>query len=120
MEEASTIRVNVKRSQDGRMDEYVVPVEPGMSIFNVLDWIRNEIDPTLAFPISCRIGKCDICLLKVDGKTRWSCTEPPYDGVVLEPLDRYEVLKDVVIDWEKKRAPRSSEGALTTADGSEI
>lgn len=102
MDENSTIRVRVRRAPEDRLDEYEIPCEPGMSVFNVLESIRNELDPTICFLISCRIGKCDICLLKVDGKTRWSCTEPPHDGMLLEPLDRYEVLKDLVIDWERK------------------
>jgi succinate dehydrogenase / fumarate reductase iron-sulfur subunit len=106
MEGQSTIRVKVRREQGDGLTEYEVPVEDGMSVFNVLERIRNDIDPTLAFLISCRIGKCDICLLRVNGKTRWSCTEPPTDGMVLEPVDRYTVLKDLVIDWESKRAGR--------------
>jgi succinate dehydrogenase/fumarate reductase-like Fe-S protein len=111
------MRVRVRRAPDDRTDEYDVAVEEGMSVFNTLDRIRNELDPTLCFLISCRIGKCDICLLKVNGKTRWSCTEPPSDGMLLEPLDRYQVLKDLVIDWEHKmpvaqpRVGGSREGA---------
>lgn len=117
MGQDATIRVKVRRAPEDRLDEYEVAVEPGMSVFNVLDTIRNEIDPTVAFEISCRIGKCDICLLRVDGKTRWSCTEPPSDGMLLEPVDRYEVLKDLVIDWESKRAPRPRDGIRVGADG---
>lgn len=112
-----TMRVKVRRAPEGRLDEYTIAVEPGMSVFNVLDTIRNDIDPTLAFLISCRIGKCDICLLRVDGKTRWSCTEPPVDGMLLEPVDRYQVLKDLVIDWDSKRAPRRGPGGRAVADG---
>ena len=118
MAENSTIRVFVRRAPDDREDEYEVPIESGMSIFNVLDRIRNDLDPTLCFLISCRIGKCDICLLKVNGKTRWSCTEPPSDGMLLEALDRYEVLKDLVIDWERKRpGTRVKVGATIQEDG---
>lgn len=113
------MRVLVRRNPGELVDEYTVPVEPGMSVFNVLDLIRNEHDPTLAFLISCRIGKCDICLIKVNGKTRWSCTEPPSDGMLLEPIDRYTILKDLVVDWESKRAPRPQEtvGAETGGEG---
>lgn len=102
MSEDGTIRVRVRRAPGEQTDEYDVPFEEGMSVFNTLDLIRNDLDPTVCFLISCRIGKCDICLLKVNGKTRWSCTEPSTDGMLLEPLDRYEVLKDLVIDWERK------------------
>jgi succinate dehydrogenase/fumarate reductase-like Fe-S protein len=103
-EAGSTIHVKVRRSDAEEFSAYDVPVEGGMSVFNVLEHIRNEFDPTLAFLISCRIGKCDICLLKVNGKTRWSCTELATDGMVLEPLARYEVAKDLVVDWEHRAA----------------
>ena len=98
----TTIHVTVRRNDAGDFSSYDVPVQPGTSVFNVLEHIRSELDPTLAFLISCRIGKCDICLLKVNGKTRWSCTELATDGMVLEPLDRYEVAKDLVVDWEHR------------------
>lgn len=111
MDDQSTIRVKVRRDKSDGLTEYEVHVEDGMSVFNVLELIRSDIDPTLAFLISCRIGKCDICLLRVNGKTRWSCTERPTDGMVLEPVDRYTVLKDLVIDWESKRAARESVAA---------
>ena len=50
----STIHVKVRRSDEEEFSTYDVPVEPGMSVFNVLEHIRNELDPTLAFLISCR------------------------------------------------------------------
>jgi succinate dehydrogenase/fumarate reductase-like Fe-S protein len=110
----STIHVTVRRIGAGEFSSYQVPAEPGTSVFNVLEHIRSEIDPTLAFLISCRIGKCDICLLKVNGKTRWSCTELATDGMVLEPLDRYEVAKDLVVDWEHRASVPSAAGITPT------
>ncbi len=117
MDEPTTIEVKVRRAADGDLTTYHVRVEEGMSVFNVLDRIRDELDPTLAFLISCRIGKCDICLLKVNGRTRWSCTELATDGMVLEPLDRYVVAKDLVVDWERRAATggRDTVGATREA-----
>jgi succinate dehydrogenase/fumarate reductase-like Fe-S protein len=115
VEDATTIEVRVRRTGQEELASYRVPVEAGMSVFNVLDRIRSEVDPTVAFLISCRIGKCDICLLKVNGKTRWSCTELATDGMVLEPLDRYQVAKDLVVDWEHRAATQvaSPAGGVT-------
>lgn len=113
-EAPSVITVTVRRAPGDKVDVYDVPVDPGMSIFNVLDRIRNTTDPTLAFPMSCRIGKCDICLVKVNGHTKWTCTEPPFDGMELEPLDRFEVIKDLVVDFEKKAAPPEDPKTVST------
>ena len=74
----------------------------GMSVFNVLERIRDTIDPSLAIPISCRIGKCDICFVRVNGRVRWACTEPATDEMLLEPAPRYVLLKDLVVDLDKR------------------
>jgi succinate dehydrogenase / fumarate reductase iron-sulfur subunit len=111
-----TIEVRIRRTGRGDLATYRVPVEPGMSVFNVLDRIRSDLDPTVAFLISCRIGKCDICLLKVNGRTRWSCTELATDGMVLEPLDRYQVAKDLVVDWEHRAQPPVAAGTQEARD----
>jgi succinate dehydrogenase / fumarate reductase iron-sulfur subunit len=116
-QDATTIEVRVRRDGEAELSTYRVPAESGMSVFNVLERIRSDEDPTLAFLISCRIGKCDICLLKVNGKTRWSCTELATDGMVLEPLDRYEVAKDLVVDWEHRAGVSSATGARAGAGG---
>ena len=79
-----------------RIEQYQVPVEEGLSIFNVLQWVNHNLDPALAFAI-VRTGKCDICLVKVNGKTKWACTEPPEDAMLLEAVPQYEVFKDLVM-----------------------
>jgi succinate dehydrogenase/fumarate reductase-like Fe-S protein len=66
----------------------------------------------LAVPISCRIGKCDICFVRVNGRVRWACTEPATDNMVLEPAPRYVVLKDLVVDLDRRiRADGSTTGS---------
>jgi len=112
-----TTHVKVRRGPGDQIDDFAVSLEPGMSVFNVLDRIRNELDPTLAFLISCRIGKCDVCLIRVNGKTRWSCTEPPSDGMLLEPLDRYTCMRDLAIDWERKTPPTRDAAQASAATG---
>jgi succinate dehydrogenase/fumarate reductase-like Fe-S protein len=98
---------------EDRIDQYQVPIEEGLSIFNVLEWINSNLDPTLAFAISCRTGKCDICLIKVNGKTKWACTEPPEDGMLLEAVPQYEVFKDLVIDWQRPKRRAHGDPSFT-------
>ena len=101
--DGQSITVTIRRTPPApELQEYVVEVQAGMSVFNVIEKIRETLDPSLAQPISCRIGKCDICLLKVNGRVRWSCTEPASDGMLIEPAPRYPVLKDLVVDLDKR------------------
>lgn len=99
------IKVKVKRydpssGQNPYMQEYDVPLEDGMSIANVLRWITDNLDPTLAFYISCRIGKCKGCLVKVNGKGKYACTEPVAGNITLEPVNEKKVIRDLVCDSE--------------------
>ncbi|MBA7705779.1 Fumarate reductase iron-sulfur subunit [subsurface metagenome] len=98
---AKEIKVKVKRfdpsiDRDPYIQEYVVPFEDGMSVANVLCWISDNLDPTLAFYISCRIGKCEACLLKVNGKGKLACTELVTGDIELEPIGKTRVIKDLV------------------------
>jgi succinate dehydrogenase iron-sulfur subunit len=98
-----TLRVSIRRTPPApELQTFDVPFTPGMSVFNVLERIRDTLDPSLAIPISCRIGKCDICFVQVNGRVRWSCTAAPIEGMVIEPAPRYFVMKDLVVDYGRR------------------
>ena len=100
--EQKTIKVKIKRStmgrEDVRMDSYEVPLEEKMSVFNVLEYIGNSLDTSLAFYASCRIGKCMGCTLRINGKRGLACTTIAEGDLELEPDDRYPVIRDLVVD----------------------
>jgi len=103
LEDGQVIKVTIRRTPPApELQEYEVAVLDGMTVFNVVESIRHTIDPSLAIPISCRIGKCDICLVRVNGRVRWLCTYPAADQMLLEPSPRYVVLKDLVVDWDRR------------------
>ncbi len=83
-------------------DTFTVPFEKGQSILGVLKYIYENLDPSLAFYNSCRIGKCTGCHVRVNRKTRLACTTIA-DGkdLVLEPLPGYPVVRDLVVDKTK-------------------
>lgn len=97
-----TVKVKVKRSSQGqeesRFDTYEVPLEEKMSVFNALEYIHSYVDPSLAFYASCRIGKCMGCIMMIDGKRRLACTTLVQGDIVLEPDNRYPLIRDLVVD----------------------
>ena len=113
LEDGQTITLTVRRTPPAsELESFEVEVLVGMSVFNVLERIRDTIDPSLAIPISCRIGKCDICFVRVNGRVRWACTEPATDDMLLEPAPRYVVLKDLVVDLDRRiRGEGTTSGA---------
>lgn len=80
---------------------YTVPYEMGLSVLNVLQYIYDNIDSSLSFYYSCRIGKCNGCLMIVNGKPTRVCTTPPQPLMTIEPLKGFKVLKDLVVDQNK-------------------
>jgi succinate dehydrogenase / fumarate reductase iron-sulfur subunit len=88
---------------------YDVSVPPDTSVLEALLRIQDEQDPSLAFRYSCRGAICGSCAMSVNGRLQLACRVQlknlASDHVVLEPLPRFEVVKDLVVDmtpfWEK-------------------
>jgi len=81
-----------------RYQEYKVPLVFGMSVTNVLDFIYDNIDCSLAYYANCHRGVCGRCAMLVNGKRRLACTELVTDDVTLEPLPGYRVVRDLVVE----------------------
>lgn len=77
---------------------YSVPLEEGATVLSVLKYITENLDRTLSYYHSCRIGKCAGCAMVVNGKARLACTTPVTGDITLEPLPGYEVVKDLVVN----------------------
>ncbi len=85
-----------------RIDTYFVDLDRcGPMILDALFFIKNEIDPTLAFRRSCREGVCGSCSMNIDGENTLACTREIPAGagaVTVYPLPHLEVIKDLVPD----------------------
>ncbi|SDZ51388.1 succinate dehydrogenase / fumarate reductase iron-sulfur subunit [Evansella caseinilytica] len=90
--------------------EYEVPYEKGKTILWLLTTIREEQDPTLNFTSACRHAICGSCAVRINGNAFLACNTPldevieTFDTMTLtfEPLQNFEVVKDLVIVWEPK------------------
>ena len=57
-------------------DTYQVDMSKvGPMMLDVLIYIKNEIDPTLAFRRSCREGVCGSCSMNIGGRNTIACTK---------------------------------------------
>ncbi|MCL5075212.1 MAG: 2Fe-2S iron-sulfur cluster-binding protein [Chloroflexi bacterium] len=77
--------------------EYEIPYSKGTTVLSALRYIYENLDRSLAFYSSCRIGKCAGCHIKVDGRTRLACTAVIEDDVTLEPK-KGTVIRDLVVE----------------------
>ena len=81
---------------------YTVPVRKGMTILDALVYIKDNLDETLTFRHSCRMGQCGSCGVMVNGTPMLACyTQVLHlesDVLVIEPLSNMPIIKDLVVD----------------------
>ena len=96
-------RYSPEEGGNPRWDTYTVDMDKvGTMILDVLIYIKNNIDPTLAFRRSCREGVCGSCAMNVAGRNTIACTkgfdELPSGEIVIAPLPSQPVLRDLIPD----------------------
>jgi succinate dehydrogenase/fumarate reductase-like Fe-S protein len=81
-------------------DTFAVPWQPGLSAMDVLDYIYQNLDSTLAYydHAGCALGICARCTGKINGKAGLLCQTLVEGDLVLEPTSTERVVKDLVVD----------------------
>ncbi|HEY2758690.1 MAG TPA: 2Fe-2S iron-sulfur cluster-binding protein [Pseudolabrys sp.] len=84
----------------GHWETHEVPFEPGQSVLDGLRWIRVNVDPSLAIRFSCiNANACKECMIEVDGKTVYACTERLQSREMkLAPLSNKKLVRDLVTE----------------------
>ena len=100
-----TVKISCYRAEgpgtQSRFQEYDVPVDGETSLQDILMYISENIDPTLAFfkHAACRQGICGQCTVKLNGKACLACTAlvPADSGTVtVEPVSREKAIRDLL------------------------
>lgn len=99
------VTVSIKRSLiKGEKDKWInyeVPIEEGMTVLGVLDYIYENIDSSLAYYQSCRNGRCQGCWVAVNGKAVLSCKAIATDGMKISSLEKFALIRDLVVDFKE-------------------
>lgn len=80
------------------LKEYKVPFKEQSTVLEALLYIYEEIDSTLFFNYGCRFRLCGKCAIKINGKPGLACETPLVDGMILEPLDNFPIIRDLGVD----------------------
>ena len=97
------MKLNVKIKRGSTLQEYSVEVEESSTILDVLNTIKEDIDPTLSYRSMCRSAVCGTCGVRVNYKPVLACSSKVKDfgeEVFIEPLSGFEIIKDLVIDHD--------------------
>ena len=104
-----TITLRVQRyrpdvDEAPRLVDYEVPWGQDTSVLDALTWVKDHLDPTLAFRWSCRMAICGSCGFLLNGTPRLGCEHFVRDyapgPLVVEPLANLAVERDLVVDLE--------------------
>ena len=84
------------------MSTYKVPIRKGTTVLDSLLYIKDNLDETLTFRHSCRMGICGSCAVNINGQPMLACyTQVLHlnaDSLVIEPVANLPVIKDLVVD----------------------
>ncbi|MEW6456069.1 MAG: succinate dehydrogenase iron-sulfur subunit [Acidobacteriota bacterium] len=106
--EAKIVKFKVFRFSSEESDEpsfkiYEIPVKKGMTVLDGLIHIKENLDSTLNFRYSCRMGVCGSCGMFINGLPALGChTQISHlnsDIVEVKPLPNYYVIRDIVPDF---------------------
>ena len=88
--------------ENPRIDTYEVDMDNCPSkVLDLLNKIKNEIDPSIAYRRSCAHGVCGSCAMNMDGKNGLACTKAHAEikgDINIYPLPHLKVLKDLIGD----------------------
>lgn len=105
-------RFNPESEEKPRFDYFKVPLVRKMAVLDVVLYIQNYVDSTLAFRYSCRYAMCGSCAMYVNGKPRLACKTQVMalgtSDITLKPLPNFPIIRDLAVDmapfmekWER-------------------
>ena len=83
--------------------DYQVPLTESLTVLEALFHLSaHGEDPPAFRRFRCNRGQCASCVMTINGRTRRACTTRVRDGMVIEPLYDYPVIRDLVVDFGTK------------------
>jgi fumarate reductase iron-sulfur subunit len=95
-------RYRPEQEAEPTYQEYEVPLKPDWVVLDGLNYIKDQLDGSLSFRWSCRMGICGSCGMTVNGEPKLTCatflTEYVPGPVRVEPLCNFPIVRDLVVE----------------------
>ncbi|MEE2937027.1 MAG: succinate dehydrogenase iron-sulfur subunit [Planctomycetota bacterium] len=113
------IKVRIRRQdapgQEPYWELHQIPYEPELNVISVLQRIAAQAKtldgkavPPVAWDCGCLEEVCGSCTMQINGRVRQSCSalvdrllEDNDDEIVLEPMSKFPVVRDLVVDRQR-------------------
>lgn len=97
-------RYQPEKSDTSYYDTFEVNADPKDRVLDLLEYVRGDIDNTLAYRRSCAHGVCGSDAMRINGKNALACKVLVKDlngsEITVEPLLGFKVQKDLIVDME--------------------
>ncbi|HIF95966.1 MAG TPA: succinate dehydrogenase iron-sulfur subunit [Myxococcales bacterium] len=96
-------RFDPDRDEVPKIQEYEIPVRSDWKVLDAINYIKDEVDPTVSHRWSCRMAVCGSCGMMLNGEPKLTCKTPlsDYDSAIkIEPLANFPIVRDLVVDMD--------------------
>jgi fumarate reductase iron-sulfur subunit len=96
-------RFDPDKDEVPKTQSYDVPCQEDWKVLDALNFIKDEIDPTLSHRWSCRMAVCGSCGMSVNGEPKLTCKDALSnygDTIEVAPLANFPVVRDLVIEFD--------------------
>ena len=96
-------RFDPDQDQVPKTQTYEIDCRPEWKVLDALNFIKDEVDPTLSHRWSCRMAVCGSCGMNVNGEPKLTCKTALADygdTVEVAPLSNFPVIRDLVIEMD--------------------
>lgn len=99
----SVLRYCPETDSEPHFESYQVPFLHETSVLDGLNYIRDNIDPSLSYRSSCRMAVCGSCAMMINHVPKLACKTfvrdyAEDDVLTVEPLENFPVERDLVSD----------------------
>jgi fumarate reductase iron-sulfur subunit len=97
------LRFRPENDEEPVWQTYEVPCLPDWVVLDALNYIKDEMDPTISHRWSCRMGVCGSCGMMVNGVPKLTCSAfvRDYEGPIrVAPLANFPIVRDLVVELE--------------------
>jgi fumarate reductase iron-sulfur subunit len=95
-------RYRPERELEPTTQEYEIPLHEEWAVLDGLNHVKDQLDGTLSYRWSCRMGICGSCGMTVNGEPRLTCatflTDYRPGPIRIEPLHNFPVIRDLVVE----------------------
>ena len=98
------LRYDPDQDSEPRFQNYEAPYREEWVVLDAINYIKDQIDGTLTYRWSCRMGVCGSCGMMINGVPKLSCSAFLRDyfpnPIRVEPLANFPILRDLVVQLD--------------------